>query len=53
MNLSDSKFFFNQGFTYFLFEENSELFELYNRQLLTLVNDLEQFDYNSIRDDHK
>jgi len=39
----------NRSFFIFLFE----LFELYNHQLLTLVNDPKQFDYSSIRDDHK
>jgi hypothetical protein len=34
-------------------EVNSKLFELCNRQLLTVVNDPKQFDYNAIRDDHK
>lgn len=37
----------------FLFQANLKLFELCNRQLLTLVTDPKQFDYNSIRDDHK
>ena len=32
---------------------NLKLFELYNRKLIILVNDPRQFDYNSIRDDHK
>jgi hypothetical protein len=32
-------------------ELNSQLFKLYNRKLLTLLNDLKQFDYNSICDD--
>jgi hypothetical protein len=34
-------------------EVNSQLFKLYNRKLLTLLNDLKQFDYNSICDDYR
>lgn len=34
-------------------EVNTQLFKLYNRKLLTLLNDLKQFDYNSICDDYR